>query len=258
MSNSIIVFGLQKGGVGKTTTCVSTGIALAQLGHKVLLIDGDPQGNLTTILLVNPESFKKTFYDFLMKKDVALSEVIIKTESGVDLVPANVELARAELEMVSGLEREKILARRFANNTATLEQYDYVLIDSPPSLGLLTVTQLVAADMVVMPVECAFLALGGLQDFLDLVSEVQVINPKLRLLGLLPTKLDTTKKASEEVETYLRETYAETVFKTRIQLYSELTRIPVNGPLALWRPKHPANVQYLEFAKELISRAKQN
>lgn len=249
-----IVFGLQKGGVGKTTSALSTAAALSQKGKRVLLLDGDPQGNSTTGCQVDPAKITLTLYDLLMKKNVQLGDVITKTEYGFDLIPAHIELAKAELELVSAFRREEVLTNKLKDSSDELANYDYLLIDNPPSLGLLTVNELVAADQVIMPVQCDLYAIMGLQAFMDVVGLAQTVNTNLRLLGVLLTMYDRETKVSSEVEQNVREILGDVVFKTRIGAYSELKKIPKNGPLQFWRPKHPASLQYNDFVEELISR----
>jgi chromosome partitioning protein len=247
-----IVFGLQKGGVGKTTSTVCTGAALARSGKKVLLVDCDPQGNLTSSCLIDPASTAFSVYDLFKNTQVSLEETILHTEWGFDLIPSNIVLATAEIEMAGAFRREEILADKLEG----LEKmgYDYVLLDSPPSLGLLTVNALVASDTVVMPVQCQLLSIMGLQAFIDVITLVQKINKKLKIAGVLLTMYDPRTAVSKEVENNVREILGDLVFNARIGDFTALSNIPKRGPIQFWDAKHSASQQYNAFAEELIAR----
>lgn len=247
-----IVFGLQKGGVGKTTTAISTGASLARQGKKVLLVDCDPQANLTTSCLIEPGSSRYSTYDLFKNTRLKIADTIVSTEWGFDLIPSNIVLATAEVELVGAFQREQVLADKFQG----LDDlgYDYVLVDSPPSLGLLTVNSLAACDWVVMPVQCQLLSIMGLQAFIDVVELVQKVNRELKIAGVLLTMYDGRTAISREVEQNVREILGDLVFKTRIGSSTALSTIPKRGPIQFWEPRHSVSQQYDAFAEELTSR----
>ena len=179
----------QKGGVGKTTSTINLGAALAETGRRVLLIDFDPQGALSVGLGVNPHELDLTVYNLLMQRDVAIEEVLLKTSvPGLDLLPGNIDLSAAEVQLVSEVAREQTLARVLA---PILGEYDVVLIDCQPSLGLLTVNALAASDGVIIPLECEYFALRGVALLMDTIYRVQErINPRLEVEGIVATMYD--------------------------------------------------------------------
>jgi chromosome partitioning protein len=210
MSSKIIAISNQKGGVGKTTTCVNLGIGLAMEGKKVLLIDSDPQGSLT-ISLGNqqPDQLSVTLASVLGKMllDMPLvpSEGILHHPEGVDLMPANIELSGLEVSLVNAMSREKILKQYL---DAIKQPYDYVLLDCMPSLGMLTVNNLAAADSVLIPVQAQYLSAKGLEQLLQTISKVRKqINPKLKIDGILLTMVDNRTNDAREISSLLRETY---------------------------------------------------
>jgi chromosome partitioning protein len=255
-----IAFGLQKGGVGKTTTTISTGMALTRLGKRVLLVDCDPQANLTSSCLIDPTSTRYSSYDLFKttgpknrkQGEIKLGDTIRRTEWGFDLIPSSIVLASAEVELVSAFQREQVLAERFRELDGL--EYDYVLVDSPPSLGLLTINVLSASDKVIMPVQCQLLSIMGLQAFIDVVELVQKINQNLRIGGVLLTMYDPRTAVSKEVENNVREILGDLVFNTRIGSFTALSSIPRRGPIQAWDPKHAASQQYNAFAEELVAR----
>lgn len=262
-----IAFGLQKGGVGKTTTTISTGMALAQLGKRVLLVDCDPQANLTSSCLIDPTTSQYSTYDLFkasnpqqqkrgpVSQEISIKDAIISTQWGFDLIPSSIVLASAEVELASAFQRELVLTEKFRELDEL--NYDYVLIDSPPSLGLLTINALAASDQVVMPVQCQLLSIMGLQAFIDVVELVQRINRKLRVSGVLLTMYDPRTAVSKEVENKVREILGDLVFNNRIGTFTALSNIPRRGPIQAWEPKHQASLQYNAFAQELINRLEQ-
>jgi chromosome partitioning protein len=247
-----IVFGLQKGGVGKTTTTICTGAGLARMGKRVLLVDCDPQANLTSSCLIELGSVKHNIYDLFRKTGLAVADTIIGTEWGFDLIPSSIALATAEIELVTAFQREQILAEKYQELNGL--GYDYVLTDSPPSLGLLTVNALAASDLVVMPVQCQLLSIMGLQAFIDVVELVQKINRELRISGVLLTMYDPRTAISKEVEQNVRQILGDLVFDARIGSFTALSSIPRRGPIQFWEPKHQASLQYDAFVEELIKR----
>jgi chromosome partitioning protein len=247
-----IVFGLQKGGVGKTTTTISTGASLAKQGKRVLLVDGDPQANLTTSCLIEPGSTRYSAYDLFKNNRLKIADTIVPTEWGFDLIPSSIVLASAEVELVSAFQREQVLAGKFQG----LDDlgYDYVLVDSPPSLGLLTINALAACDWVVMPVQCQLLSIMGLQAFIDVIELVQKVNRELKIAGVLLTMYDGRTAISREVEQNVREILGELVFTTRIGSSTALSTIPKRGPIQFWEPRHAVSQQYDAFSEELATR----
>ncbi len=247
-----IVFGLQKGGVGKTTTVISAGASLAKQGRRVLLVDCDPQANLTTSCLIEPGSTRYSTYDLFKNSRMRIADTIVSTEWNFDLIPSNIVLASAEVELVGAFQREQVLAEKFRSLEGL--GYDYVLVDSPPSLGLLTINALAACDWVVMPVQCQLLSIMGLQAFIDVIELVQKVNHQLKIAGVLLTMYDGRTAISREVEQNVREILGDLVFKTRIGSSTALSTIPKRGPIQFWEPRHTVSQQYDAFVEELVSR----
>lgn len=221
MSAQIIAIANQKGGVGKTTTCANLGIGLAQAGKKVLLIDGDPQGSLT-ISLGNPQPDKLpiTLSDMMGKvltdQPIVPGEGILHHSEGVDLMPADIQLSGMEVSLVNAMSRETIL-RQYLDNVRN--QYSHILIDCQPSLGMLTVNALAAANRVLIPVQAEYLPAKGLEQLLSTISKVRrQINPKLQIDGILLTMVDSRTNFAKEISTLLRDTYGSKikVFNTEI------------------------------------------
>lgn len=193
MSSKIISLAQQKGGVGKTTTAINLGSALVKNNRRVLLVDLDPQGALSAGFGINPLSLENTIYSVLCSSSVLLSDVIIKTASGCDLVPSNIDLAAAEVELVSEPGREHFLREALS---PILNKYDYILIDCQPSLGLLTLNALSASSGVIIPVQTQYFALRGMDLLFQTIEKVQArLNSKLKIIGLLPTMYDARNAA---------------------------------------------------------------
>src|ERR687894_2775985 len=188
----------QKGGVGKTTSTINLGAALTEYGRRVLLVDFDPQGALSVGLGIQPHQLDRTIYDVLMESSVTLDDVLLKTNvPGMDLVPSNIDLSAAEVQLVNEVAREQTLARALA---PALGEYDLVLIDCQPSLGLLTVNALTAADEVVIPLECEFFSLRGVALLIDTIEKVRErLNPRLHIEGILATMYDSRTVHGREV-----------------------------------------------------------
>jgi chromosome partitioning protein len=246
----------QKGGVGKTTTAVNLATSLAQAGRRVLLIDCDPQGNATSGL-GQKETVEHSIYDALTG-GATLAEIILKdvTVPGLDLAPATLDLAGAEMEMFQELSRETILKKILKpidNN------YQYIFIDGPPSLGLLTLNILTAADAVLIPIQCEYYALEGISQLMNIVERVQQhLNPKLAIGLVVLTMHDERINLSRQVVAEVREFFGEAVAKTIVPRNVRLSEAPSFGqPIALYDPKSKGAVAYAELAQELIALGKE-
>ena len=249
----VVAFANQKGGVGKTTTAVNAAVSLAQRGYRVLLIDADPQGNATSSLGIDKFSIERSTYDVLVD-DLPLSEAILATERpGLDLVPATPTLAGAEIEMVDTAGRETRLREALAGS---LGHYDVVLIDCPPSLGLLTVNALSAARSVVVPIQCEFLALEGLGQLmttLDLVK--RGLNPPLDVTGVVMTMFDARTRLSAHVVEEVRRYFPHRMFGAIVPRSVRLAEAPSYGQAIVeYDPSSRGAEAYEAFASELAAR----
>ncbi|MBA3311232.1 MAG: ParA family protein [Nocardioidaceae bacterium] len=244
----------QKGGVGKTTTAINLGAALAELGRKVLLVDFDPQASLTVGLGINPNSVDATIYHLTMERDTPIDEVILKTRvPGVDLIPSNIDFAGAEMQLINEVAREQVLARALA---PTLETYDVVLIDCQPSLGLLTVNALTASHGVIVPLECEYFALRGVAMLKGTIDKVQDrLNPELKIVGLLGTMYDGRTLHSREVLQTLVDGWGDAVFHTVIRRTVKFSEATVAGePLTTYSSESPGADAYRQLAREVLAR----
>jgi chromosome partitioning protein len=242
----------QKGGVGKTTTAVNLAASLARLGHRTLLVDLDPQGNATMGSGVDKSALHKTIYTVLLGIDQA-ETVRIKTDFGYDLLPANRELAGAEVELVDLESRE----HRLAIGLATIASaYDMILVDCPPSLSMLTLNGLCAANGVVIPMQCEYFALEGLSDLVNSIKRVHAgLNRELRIIGLLRVMFDPRMTLSQQVSDQLERHFAEKVFKTVIPRNVRLAEAPSHGqPVLRYDGTSRGSQAYLGFAQELVDR----
>ncbi|MEJ7792442.1 MAG: ParA family protein [Gaiellaceae bacterium] len=248
----MIVFANQKGGVAKTTTTLNLGVAFAERGQRVLIIDLDPQGNLTMSQGLNPDAIERSMFDVLVHR-LPISEVIHKVE--VDIAVASIDLAGAELALSSMIGRERALEKALLE---VRERYDFVLIDTPPSLGLLTINAFVAGTGVIVPVQCEYLSLRGLVQLENTLSMVREnLNPDVRVEGILPTMLDSRTLHAREAIEILEENFGELVYKTRIRKTVRYAEAPVKGQSVLkYDPKGSAAEAYRELAKEVLDGAK--
>lgn len=249
----IITFANQKGGVGKTTTAVNLGAYLADMGRRVLLVDSDPQGNATTSLGINPRELHVSIYDVLIDRVPVADAVTLTDRMGLELLPSSVDLAGVEVEMAGVMARENQLARIL--NPLRL-QFDYILVDDPPSLGLLTINGLTATDGVVIPVQCEYLALEGLSLLMDTVGQVhEILNSRLQITGVLLTMYDARTRLSQQVVDEVRRYLPHLVFQTIIPRNVRLSEAPSHGQSILsYAPESAGAQAYQAFAREFVER----
>lgn len=248
----IIAIANQKGGVGKTTTAVNLSACLAHIGNKVLLIDVDPQGNTTSGIGIDKGDVENCIYNILVE-DINPKEVIRDTVvDGLQIIPSTIQLAGAEIELVPTISREVRLRRALEQIE---QQYDYIIIDCPPSLGLLTINSLTAADSVLIPVQCEYYALEGLSQLLNTVRLVQKhLNQNLEIEGVLLTMLDARTNLGIQVIDEVKKYFREKVFKTIIPRNVRLSEAPSHGqPIITYDPKSRGAEVYIDLAKEVIS-----
>ncbi len=249
----IISMANQKGGVGKTTSAVNIAASVASLGKKVLLIDIDPQGNASTGVGFMDRASLKTSYD-IITGNLSISEAIYKTEfKNLDVIPSKIDLAGAELEISDLDSRERILKRALAS---TKDKYDYIIIDCPPTLGLLTINALVASDGIIIPVQCEFYALEGLVQLTSTIENVKKYhNESLDVIGILITMYNSRLNISQAIMSDLRNHYGKLIFKTPIVRNVRLAEAPSYGTPILYLDKFSKGAQnYMAVAKELIER----
>jgi chromosome partitioning protein len=242
----------QKGGVGKSTTAVNLGAALAVSGKRVLVVDADPQGNSTTGFGIEKSRLHHDVYDVLLG-ETPVEEVVVPTEiDGLWLVPATINLAGSEIELVSVLSRETRLRRALAPATG---RYDFVFVDCPPSLGLLTINALTAADECIIPVQAEYYALEGLSQLMTVVRRVrEALNPSLRVTGVLVTMFDGRTRLSTEVLEELEKFFPDQMFKTQIPRNVRISEAPSYGkPVILFDPKSRGAQAYLALAREMLA-----
>ena len=244
----ILALANQKGGVAKTTTTLNLGVAFAERGYRVLLIDLDPQGNLTMSQGLNPDSIERSMFDVLVNR-MPIEEVIERRE--VDIAVSSIDLAGADMALSSQIGRERALQKALA---PIMDRYDYILMDTPPSLGLLTINAFVAATGVIVPVQTEYLSLRGLVQLENTLAMVREnLNPKVEIVGILPTMYDKRLTHSREADEILRENFGDLVYNTRIRKTIRFAEAPVKGSSVLaYEPAGEAAELYRDLAKEVL------
>lgn len=249
----IIAIANQKGGVGKTTTTVNLAACLAEKGKKVLMIDTDPQGNATSGFSVNKVEQEKTIYELLLG-DYTIRECIIEDViPGVSIIPSNVNLAAAEIELIGIEDKEFILKRELE---WVKDSYDYILIDCPPALNTLTLNAMTSANAVIVPIQCEYLALEGLSDLITTINLVRErLNPELDLEGIVFTMYDSRTLLSQQVVENVRDHFPDKIYATKIPRNVRLSEAPSFGqPIIKYDPKSAGAVSYMSLAEEVIER----
>ncbi|MCP9485563.1 MAG: ParA family protein [Gaiellaceae bacterium MAG52_C11] len=248
----MIVFANQKGGVAKTTTTLNLGVAFKELGHRVLVIDLDPQGNLTMSQGMNPDAIERSMFDVLVHR-LPITEIIHRAE--VDVAVSSIDLAGAELALSAMIGRERALEKALFE---VRDAYDFIMVDTPPSLGLLTINAFVAATGVIVPVQCEYLSLRGLVQLENTLAMVREnLNPDVKIEGILPTMFDARTLHAREAIEILEENFGELVFKTRIRKTVRYAEAPVKGSSIMkYDPTGTAAEAYRDLAKEVLHGAK--
>ena len=249
----IISFSNQKGGVGKTTSCVNISAQIGNKGKKVLMIDMDPQGNATSGLGLSKSKIKKTIYDVIIGR-CDVSEAVIKTKfKNLSVIPANIDLAGAELELYE-LEEDTNFAKLALDSIK--DEYDYIFIDCPPSLGMLTVKALSVSDGVVVPMQCEFYSLEGMSQLLNTIKKIrQLYNPALQIVGILLTMYNGRLTLTGQVVAELKKYYADKLFKVPISRTVRISEAPGYGePICYHDPYGKGSLEYAAVAKELMLR----
>jgi len=249
--STLITLCNQKGGVGKTTTTVNLGAALAEQEQRVLMVDLDPQAALTAYWGLEAENSQVTIYQLLLNDLQPATDAIRRVRPRIDVIPADIDLAAAEIELFSALGRERILKELL---TKVQDGYDYVLVDCPPNLGLLTVNALVACHGVIIPLQCEYFAMRGLSMLLDTLHKVKRrLNPQLDIFGILPTLYNSRTRHGKEVLAEVRRMFGERVFDTSIHSsirFAESTL--ARQPILEYAPLHPGAMAYRALAKEIL------
>lgn len=249
----IISFSNQKGGVGKTTTCVNMAAFLASHGKKVLIVDMDPQGNATTGLGFNKSAIKNSVYNVLIDETPAKDAILPTKIDGLFLLPSGIDLAGAEVELVYIKNREKRLNDALKK---VVKQYDYIAIDCPPSLGLLTINALTASDSIIIPIQCEYFALEGLSQLMNTIKLViKHLNPKLEIEGVSLTMYDSRALVSRQIAEEIRKFFGKKVFKTVVPRNIRVSEAPSHGvPVMLHDPKCTGARAYSELTKEFLAK----
>jgi chromosome partitioning protein len=249
MPTRTIALANQKGGVAKTTTCLNLGAALVKRGRRVLLVDLDPQANLTLGLGLDPYQQQATTYEVLLNADKGAGFAVQSIGEGLDLIPATIDMAAAELELAGKIGRETLLREAL---TPLRDRYDYILIDPPPSLGLFTLNALVAASEVVIPLQVHVYALKGVAQLQQTIKLVQKLNPSLQISGVVCTMVDRRNNLSRVVEQQIRETFGQLVFETIIPTNITLAEAPASGQSIIdYAPTSAGALAYSALAEEL-------
>jgi chromosome partitioning protein len=244
----------QKGGVGKTTTTINLAAALAEYGRRVLVVDFDPQGAASVGLGISPHELDLTVYNLLMERDADVREVLRTTATeGLDLLPANIDLSAAEVQLVGEVARESVLSRALR---PLLDEYDVILVDCQPSLGLLTVNALTAAHGVLIPLECEFFALRGVALLVETIEKVRDrLNPRLQVDGILATMYDSRTLHAREVVARVHEAFGDTLLQTVIGRTVKFPDATVAAePITTYAPTHAGAHAYRQLARELVAR----
>lgn len=250
----IISFTNQKGGVGKTTTCVNLSAYLAEMGKKVLILDVDPQGNATSGIGIQKHKDTKTIYDVLCDQSDISDVIQISKIKNLNIIPATVDLAGAEVELVRMSGRERLLKKHLDKVRGS---YDFICIDCPPSLGLLTLNALTSADAIVIPIQCEFFALEGVSQLINTVRLIrkQNLNPTLDIDGVLLTMYDKRSTLTEQVSNEILKFFGKKVFKTKIPRNIRLAEAPSHGmPITMYDRKCTGAIAYQQLTKEFLDR----
>ena len=248
----VIVVANQKGGVGKTTTAMNLGSALNELGQRILLVDLDPQSALSAGLGVDSYQLDETVYDVLVDSRVTMQSIIHPIRANLDVAPSNIDLAAAELELISAIGREYIFKEALA---PVRGNYDYILVDSPPSLGLLTINALTAADEVIIPLQCEYLALRGMRSLLETIEKVKAkLNPHLEIRGILGTMFNARTLHAQEVMEEIRSIFGDKVFDVVIKSSIRFAEAPVvHQSLLEYDSRHEGAMAYRKLAEVIVN-----
>ena len=249
----IIAVSQHKGGTGKTTTCINLGASLCDMGKTVLIVDLDPQASLTVSMGINPLKVEKSIHHVLIDPKVDIKSTILKKPTlNFSIVPSNMDLAMAESELAGRIGREKTLQKRLA---PIKEEFDYIFIDCPPTLGILVVNALAAADSVLIPIQCEPLTLYGVKHLLQIINLIREdVNPALKIEGVLRTMYDRRTKMSKEVSDSIQQTFGDLVFSTIIYRHTKLAEGPVHEmPINFYASKSLGADEYRNLAKEILT-----